>query len=186
MAGRSLRGPAAPLLLVVGVILGLAGLRSLGLVTLLPAGGPTGDGPGEVLASRPIDLERARAAPALPRSVPTRIQIPAITVDAPITPLGLDENGSVQVPPLDEPALTGWYQSGAAPGQRGSAVILGHVDTRKDGRAVPQGAVPHLAGVRTARLPRSAPGHLRWPVRLPASPVPGQRHGLRQRPWVTR
>src|SRR6266508_2204419 len=84
MAGRSLRGPAAPLLLVVGVILGLAGLRSLGLVTLLPAGGPTGDGPGEVLASRPIDLERA----------------------------------------------------GAAPGQRGSAVILGHVDTRKDGPAV--------------------------------------------------
>src|SRR6266542_3926636 len=127
MAGRSLRGPAAPLLLVVGVILGLAGLRSLGLVTLLPAGGPTGDGPGEVLASRPIDLERA--APVLPRSVPTRIQIPAIKVDAPITPLGLDENGSVQVPPLDEPALTGWYQSGAAPGQRGSAVILGHVDT---------------------------------------------------------
>jgi hypothetical protein len=136
MAGRSLRGPAAPLLLVVGVILGLAGLRSLGLVTLLPAGGPTGDGPGEVLASRPIDLERARAAPALPRSVPTRIQIPAIKVDAPITPLGLDGNGSVQVPPLDEPALTGWYQSGAAPGQRGSAVILGHVDTRKDGPAV--------------------------------------------------
>src|SRR6266545_3088158 len=125
MAGRPLRGPAAPLLLVVGVILGLAGLRSLGLVTLLPAGGPTGDGPGEVLASRPIDLERARAAPALPRSVPTRIQIPAIKVDAPITPLG-----------LDEPALTGWYQSGAAPGQRGSAVILGHVDTRKDGPAV--------------------------------------------------
>src|SRR6266498_4710582 len=95
-------------------------VRSLGLVTLLPAGGPTGDGPGEVLASRPIDLERARAAPALPRSVPTRIQIPAIKVDAPITPLGLDENGSVQVPPLDEPALTGWYQSGAAPGDRKS------------------------------------------------------------------
>src|SRR6266540_1290235 len=136
MAGRSLRGPAAPLLLVVGVILGLAGLRSLGLVTLLPAGGPTGDGPGEVLASRPIDLERARAAPALPRSVPTRIQIPAIQVDS-----------------------------------------VGRF---------PRARFPHLAGVRTARLPRSAPGHLRWPVRLPASPVPGQRHGLRQRPWVTR
>ena len=136
MTGRSLRGPAAPFALLVGVILGLAGLRSLGLITLLPAGGSTGEGAGEVLASRPIDLERARAAPALPRSVPTRIEIPAIEVDAPVAPIGLDKDGSVQVPPLDEPALTGWYQAGAAPGQRGSAVILGHVDTRRDGPAV--------------------------------------------------
>jgi Sortase domain len=136
MAGRSLRGPAAPLVLVIGVILGITGLRSLGLVTLLPAGGGTGEGPGEVLASRPIDLGLARAAPTLPRSMPTRIEIPAIKVDAPVTPLGLDEHGAVQVPPLDEPALTGWYQAGVAPGQRGGAVILGHVDTRKDGPAV--------------------------------------------------
>jgi Sortase domain len=136
MAARSPRGPAGLLALVAGLILGLAGLRSLGLVTLLPAGQPTDPEPGQVLASRPIDLGRARAAPALPRSVPTRIQIPAIGVDAPITATGLDRDGSVEVPPLDEPGLTGWYRPGAAPGQRGSAVILGHVDSRKDGPAV--------------------------------------------------
>lgn len=123
--------------LILGVILGLAGLRSLGLVTLLPAGGGTGEpGSGEVLASRPVDLRQARAAPDLPRSLPTRISIPSIGVDAPVRPTGLDSDGSIQVPPLDEPALTGWYTSGAAPGQRGSAVILGHVDTRRDGPAV--------------------------------------------------
>jgi Sortase domain len=136
MAGRSLHGPVAPVVLVVGIILGLAGLRSLGLITLLPANGSTDQGPGEVLASRPIDLERARAAPVLSRSRPTRIEIPAIKVDAPVTSLGLDKDGGVQVPPLDEPALTGWYGSGPAPGQRGGAVILGHVDTRRDGPAV--------------------------------------------------
>lgn len=123
--------------LVLGVILGLAGLRSLGLVTLLPAGGGTGEaGSGEVLAGRPVDLRQARAAPDLPRSLPTRISIASIGVDAPVRPTGLDRDGSIEVPPLDEPALTGWYASGAAPGQRGSAVILGHVDTRRDGPAV--------------------------------------------------
>jgi Sortase domain len=127
-------GSATPYLLVVGVVLALAGLRSLGLVTLLPDGG--GAGSGEVLASRPVDLRLARATPPLPRAMPTRIEIPAIRVDAPIAPLGLDEDGGVQVPPLSRPALTGWYQPGPAPGQRGGAVILGHVDTRRNGPAV--------------------------------------------------
>jgi hypothetical protein len=135
MAARSLRGPVRPLALIAGLILGLAGLRYLGLVTLLPAG-PTDPDPVEVLASRPVDLARARAAPALPRSAPTRIQIPRIGVDARVTSIGLAQDGEVEVPPLDEPALTGWYRLGAAPGQRGGAVILGHVDTRRRGPAV--------------------------------------------------
>jgi Sortase domain len=130
-------GAARAVALILGVVLGVAGLRSLGLVTLLPAGGgPAGPEPAEVLASRPVDLRQARAAPDLPRAMPTRITIPAIGVEAPVTPTGLEKDGSVEVPPLGEPALTGWYLPGAAPGQRGSAVILGHVDTRRDGPAV--------------------------------------------------
>jgi hypothetical protein len=135
VSGR-LRGSATPYLLVVGVVLAIFGLRSLGLITLVPDGGSTGVSSGEVLASRPVNLRLARATPPLARAMPTRIEIPAIRVDAPIAPLGLDKDGSVQVPPLNQPALTGWYQPGPAPGQRGGAVILGHVDTRKDGPAV--------------------------------------------------
>jgi hypothetical protein len=135
VSGR-LRGSATPYLLVVGVVLAIFGLRSLGLITLVPDGGSTGASSGEVLASRPVNLRLARATPPLARAMPTRIEIPAIRVDAPIAPLALDKDGSVQVPPLDQPALTGWYQPGPAPGQRGGAVILGHVDTRKDGPAV--------------------------------------------------
>lgn len=130
-------GAGRAIALVLGVVLGVAGLRSLGLVTLLPAGGgPTDPEPAVVLASRPVDLRQARAAPDLPRAMPTRITIPAIGVAAPVTPTGLEKDGSVEVPPLDQPALTGWYEPGAAPGQRGGAVVLGHVDTRRDGPAV--------------------------------------------------
>lgn len=135
MGARSVRGPVRPLALIAGLILALAGLRSLGLVTLLPAGSANPD-PVEVLASRPVDLARARAAPALPRSAPTRIEIPRIGVDAPVTSIGLGRDGEVEVPPLDQPALAGWYRLGAAPGQRGGAVILGHIDTRRSGPAV--------------------------------------------------
>jgi LPXTG-site transpeptidase (sortase) family protein len=43
--------------------------------------------------------------------------------------VGQNADGTVQVPPLDEHNLTGWYRYGPAPGQRGPAVILGHVDS---------------------------------------------------------
>ena len=66
---------------------------------------------------------------ALARSVPVLIRIPAIGVDAPVMELGTDPDGTIQVPPLDAHNLTGWYKYGAAPGQRGTAVILGHVDS---------------------------------------------------------
>jgi sortase (surface protein transpeptidase) len=75
---------------------------------------------------RLADDPRARS---LARSVPVSIRIPGIGVNAPVMKVGLAADGTVQVPPLDEHNLTGWYQYGPAPGQRGPAVILGHVDS---------------------------------------------------------
>jgi LPXTG-site transpeptidase (sortase) family protein len=66
---------------------------------------------------------------ALARSVPVSIRIPAIGVDAPIMKLGTSSNGIIEVPPVNAHNLTGWWEDGAAPGQRGRAVILGHVDS---------------------------------------------------------
>jgi sortase (surface protein transpeptidase) len=43
-----------------------------------------------------------------------------------LSTLGLNPNGTVQVPTKDQ--QPGWYRLGPAPGQMGSAVILGHVD----------------------------------------------------------
>ena len=69
-----------------------------------------------------------RAKP-LARSAPVTIRIPRIGVNAPVMKVGRDADGTVQVPPLEEHNLTGWYRYGPAPGQRGAAVILGHVDS---------------------------------------------------------
>ncbi|MGW6917708.1 class F sortase [Kitasatospora sp. NPDC054939] len=71
------------------------------------------------------------AGPApLPPSAPTRIRIPAIKVDAPVTGLGLDAARHLATPPVEQRNLVGWYRDGATPGARGNALVLGHADTR--------------------------------------------------------
>ncbi|MFI0979241.1 class F sortase [Streptomyces sp. NPDC021093] len=77
-----------------------------------------------------------RAAPApLPPSEPVRLRIPQIRVDTPMTGLGLDASGGLEVPPQDNPNIAGWYRGGTLPGAPGTAVVAGHVDTA-DGPAV--------------------------------------------------
>ncbi|MDN3262725.1 class F sortase [Streptomyces sp. CSDS2] len=65
----------------------------------------------------------------LPRSAPTRLRIPAISVDAPFTTLALGSSGQLEPPPAGDTNLVGWYADGVAPGERGTAIIAGHVDT---------------------------------------------------------
>lgn len=62
------------------------------------------------------------------RALPVRITIPRIHVNAPIEPLGQNSDGTVEVPTLTRPNLAGWYKYGPTPGQKGAAVVLGHVD----------------------------------------------------------
>lgn len=70
----------------------------------------------------------ATAAPAAVRLTPGSISIPAIAVAAPLDSLGFDEvEQTVEVPV--EPAHAGWYRHASAPGEDGSAVILGHKDS---------------------------------------------------------
>jgi sortase (surface protein transpeptidase) len=61
------------------------------------------------------------------RSSPVRLTIPAIGVATTVGTLGLQANGQVMVPSSTH--TVGWYVDGPAPGQMGSAVILGHVDS---------------------------------------------------------
>ncbi|MES4887887.1 class F sortase [Streptomyces sp. NPDC096012] len=72
------------------------------------------------------------AAPlSLPFSAADRIRIPAIQVDAPVMPVGLDANGWVAAPPPDDPNLAGWFTGAVSPGEKGTAVVVGHVDNQK-------------------------------------------------------
>ena len=61
-------------------------------------------------------------------SRPVSIAIPAVGVDARVVPVGLGSDGAMEVPEVD---LAGWYQLGPRPGERGPAVIVGHVDSRQ-------------------------------------------------------
>jgi sortase (surface protein transpeptidase) len=74
--------------------------------------------------------------PALDRSVPVHLDIPRIGVHTGLIGLGRNPDGSVAVPPLTRHAPAGWYRELAAPGEAGPAVILGHVDSARDGPAV--------------------------------------------------
>ena len=63
--------------------------------------------------------------PVLP-AVPTGLSIPSLGVLAPVVPVGLGEDRSMQIPGVSE---AGWYLPGRAPGSpTGSAVIAAHVD----------------------------------------------------------
>lgn len=77
---------------------------------------------------RPDPRGERLAAPELPPSPPTRIRIPSIRVNAPLTGLGLTPSGSLDVPPSREKNLAGWYEAGTTPGERGTAIVAGHVD----------------------------------------------------------
>lgn len=63
-----------------------------------------------------------------PGIIPTRLQIPAINVDAPVDPTGLLKNGDMDVP--NDIVSTGWFENGYSPGELGNSVIAGHVDGR--------------------------------------------------------
>ena len=68
--------------------------------------------------------------PSLPRSLPVSVAIPAIGVDSALLHLGVNADGSMQVPSLVTSANdAAWYKYSATPGQIGTSVIEGHVDS---------------------------------------------------------
>jgi Sortase domain len=65
-----------------------------------------------------------------PTPVPVRLRIPSIGVDTGLQRLGRAGDGTVQVPSGPHRwDVAGWYAGGTRPGDPGSAVILGHVDS---------------------------------------------------------
>jgi sortase (surface protein transpeptidase) len=58
---------------------------------------------------------------------PVRIEIPRIGVSSALVRLGRAADGTVETP---DPPVAGWYAPGTRPGDPGSAVILGHVDSK--------------------------------------------------------
>ncbi|MEU8778239.1 class F sortase [Streptomyces sp. NPDC048606] len=81
--------------------------------------------PAEALSGQ---ASYAASIDPLPGSPPVRIRIPSLRVDAPLAGLGLERDGSLEVPPPARADLAGWYRDGTTPGASGTAVVAGHVD----------------------------------------------------------
>jgi Sortase domain len=80
---------------------------------------------GGVAAAR--EFRSARGYRATP--IPVRLDIPRIQVTSSLDRLGRARDGTVEVPSRWE--VAGWYAPGPRPGDPGSAVILGHVDSKR-------------------------------------------------------
>ncbi|GAA3221208.1 class F sortase [Actinocorallia longicatena] len=77
------------------------------------------------------DPESARVPP-MRASPPVRLSIPRIGVSTTLLPLSLTPEGALEVPALSKADRAGWFRDGPTPGERGSAVIAGHVDSERD------------------------------------------------------
>jgi len=80
----------------------------------------------------PKSAQSSKSRPSqkyLPRSKPVRLLIPKISVDAPFTELAIGPKGQLEAPPADDVNLVGWHADGPSPGEAGTSVIAGHVDT---------------------------------------------------------
>jgi sortase (surface protein transpeptidase) len=79
--------------------------------------------------------ESVPVAPEELRRPPLLLRIPAIDIAAATVPVGLEVDGSMEIP--SDVSTIGWYEPqsglGVTPGQTGTAVLAGHVDSRTQG-----------------------------------------------------
>ncbi len=95
------------------------------------------------------DQEPALDPEPLEHAVPLQVRIGSISVDAPLVPVGLEEDLAMEIP--ERVADIGWYDPhglGVRPGSAGTAVLAGHVDSRRQGR----GALYHLRDLRVDEI----------------------------------
>lgn len=107
------------------MLLGLAIALQLiaGATAAVPLARP--DIPAATPAVPAPPVSEPTADPATP--VPVRIDIPRLAVSAPVDEIGLAGDGTVAVP--EQFDRTGWYSGLETPGQVGTAVIVGHLDS---------------------------------------------------------
>ncbi|MET9910828.1 class F sortase [Streptomyces sp. NPDC006476] len=133
LSGRALAGLALAALLV--------GCGGTGATT---GSGPQGSSASTSSSSSSSAPPAAKQVPAVGRSLPVGLRIPAIGVDTPVMKLGLAAGGTVQVPPIQAHDRAGWYENSPTPGQTGPSVILGHVTVGAYG----DGVFRHLGELR--------------------------------------
>jgi hypothetical protein len=109
---------------VVGVLLLVGGAAAVGVAISAQQHAPQ---PALTAAGA---LGSKAHGPSLRRSLPVAIDIPAIGVHSSLLHLGVNSDGTIQVPSLARRAgEAAWYKYSATPGQIGTSLIEGHVDS---------------------------------------------------------
>ncbi len=160
---------------VVGVLLILSGGAAVGIAVIVQQHAPR---PSLAAAGT---TGRSGRGPSLRRSVPVSVQIPAIGVDSRLLHLGLNRNGTIQVPSLTTRAgEAAWFRYSVTPGQIGASVIEGHLDSYggpavffRLGALRPGDRIDVTLADRTTAVFRVTGVRLYSKVRFPASTVYG-------------
>ena len=123
---RLVRRPAAAAMLCCGLLAvgggtgGILLLTGHGVISPPPVAHP-GPPPAGAVVAPPRPIGPARVAR------PVYLSIPVIGVRTRLIKLGLTAQRTLQVPAST--SVAGWYTGGPRPGQVGSAVIAGHIDS---------------------------------------------------------
>ncbi|GAB3109011.1 hypothetical protein GCM10027160_07720 [Streptomyces calidiresistens] len=80
-----------------------------------------GEGP-EIVPGAETGMERAE---------PTRVRIPWLRADVEVFGADLDPDGGPPSPAEEDAMRAAWYAGGVSPGERGAALLVGHLDTRQ-------------------------------------------------------
>ncbi len=82
---------------------------------------------GTVPSGAAVAVPNPAARP--PADLPVSLAIPSIDVRTQIIKLGVTAHGTLQVPA--SPSVAGWYTGSPRPGDVGSSVIAGHIDSHQ-------------------------------------------------------
>jgi Sortase domain len=93
-----------------------------------PAGPPS---PAAAAYLPPVPAPGSVFAAPVGAAVPVRIDAPDVDIHADVMKVGLQADGSVGVPPLDQAQRAAWYDGSPTPGQAGPSIIDAHVDSRQ-------------------------------------------------------
>jgi sortase (surface protein transpeptidase) len=100
------------------------------------AAGIPGAPPPSAAGTTKAPVTPAPAVAPLPAADPVHLEIPALKVSSDLLTLGLNPDGTLEVPPLAKDSRAGWYRGSPAPGALGPAVLLGHVDSAEYGPGI--------------------------------------------------
>lgn len=138
--GRLIASAAAAVLLAAGITtIGLSlhaeppTPASTGQATAItpptPAASSPSPDPATTSSTTPAQAQPPDPGAPLPAAVPVRVEVPSIGVNAALLPVGRQADGEIETPSGEPGAPAGWYKDSPTPGQTGSAIILGHVNT---------------------------------------------------------